>query len=329
MKILVGGSLDKVEKDEEFCIQFVERLGEFIAERGHILLNGCRGSLDKKIAESANMWLLKNGKDPRSQILSYINEGQSDNKIHNVGSIFNSALKDWSIEKATTEVPEQVDQADVTVFIAGSSGTFAAATWARFANKPILGIGTFGGSGRELYKSEKERFANNYAYLLNEDLKYDNLNEVSGPGFADSLAKNTVFICEKLMRSRKVFTIMSFKNEYKDVYEIFKLICEKNDYITDRTDEDLNLSPITSRILDGIKQSDFVIADVTEMSPNVFYEIGYAKGINRNVIITAKKGVDLPFDIKDFPVIFYDRLNLKETLEPKLDKLISSLKIKK
>jgi hypothetical protein len=59
------------------------------------------------------------------------------------------------------------------------------------------------------------------------------------------------------------------------------------------------------------------------------HEIGYAKGIIRDVIITAKKGTDLPFDIKDFPVIFYDRLNLKETLEPKLDKLISSIKVKK
>jgi hypothetical protein len=328
MKIFVGGSLSKIEKNEELCHQFVTRLGEMIMERGHILLNGCRGSLDKMIAEAANNWMVKNGRDPQSQIISYICEGDEDKKIHNVGLILNSDYKNWSFEKETPEVPEQISQADVAVFIAGSEGTYIAANFARLAGKPILGIGTFGGSGLKLYKAEKQRLFDNYAYL-NESLSYDNLNAVATENTRDSLSKALITICENLMRSRKVFTIMSFKEEYKDVYESFKLICSKSDYQTDRTDEDLNLSPITSKILDGIKQSDFVIADVSELSPNVFYEIGYAKGINRHVVITAKKPTELPFDIKDLPVIFYERLNLKESLEPQLDKLISSIKIQK
>lgn len=327
MKIYVGGSLSKIEKNEEHCNQFVTKLGELIMERGHILLNGCRGSLDKKIAEAANDWLIKNGKDPQHQVISFICEGEEDKKNHSVGLILNSDYKNWSFEKETPEVPEQISQADVTVFVAGNEGTYIAANFARISRKPILGIGTFGGSGLKLYKAEKENFVENYAYLLNEEVDYNNLNVVATENISDRLANDLITICENLMRSRKVFTIMSFKDEYKDVYESFKTICSNNDYQTDRTDEDLNLSPITSKILDGIKHSDFVIADVTEMSPNVFYEIGYAKGIHRDVVVTAKKGTELPFDIKDFPVIFYDRLNLKASLEPKLDKLIKSIKI--
>lgn len=333
MKIFVGGSLKDVEKNEEICHQFVVKLGESIVSRGHTLLNGCRGSLDKTIAESANAWLLANGKNPEEYIESYINEGEEDRQIHHVGSIFISNLKDWSIEKATTEIPEQIEQADVTIFVAGSNGTFIASTWARFADKPILGIGTFGGSGRELFKSEKERFSNKYSYLLNGNIKYENLNVVSGNDVANTLSNNVIHICEDLLRSRKVFSIMSFKPEYNDVYEVFKHTCMNYDYETERTDEDLNLSPITTKILDGIKQSDFVIADVSELSPNVFYEIGYAKGLQRAVIITAnenlKHGEGLPFDIKDFPVIFYNRLDLKQTLEPQLNKIIQSIRIKK
>jgi hypothetical protein len=329
MKIFIGGSLSNIEKNGELCHQFVTKLGELIVERGHILLNGCRGSLDKKIAESANSWLEKNGGNPQTQIISYICEGEEDKQVHSVGKILNSEYKDWGFEKETPEIPEQIANSDVTVFIAGSEGTYVAANFARLADKPIIGIGTFGGSGNKLHKVEKKSFTDNYGYLLSDDLKYDDLNVVATKNNAESLAKNLVSICENLRRSRKVFTIMSFKNEYKDVYESFKSICKNNDYKTDRTDEDLNLSPITAKILEGIKQSDFVIADVSEMSANVFYEIGYAKGIKRDVVITAKEGIALPFDIKDLPVIYYDRLNMKDTLEPQLDKVIGSIKIRR
>ncbi len=40
----------------------------------------------------------------------------------------------------------------------------------------------------------------------------------------------------------------------------------------------------------------FVIADVTEMSANVFYEIGFAEGFCRPVILTTKQGTVLPFE---------------------------------
>lgn len=325
MKIFIGGSLNNIEKYGEVCNPFVERLAELAMERGHIILNGCRGSLDKKVAESAAAWLQKNGKDPRSQIRSYILENEEGNKVHDVGTILVSELKDWSIEKEKTEVPEQIKLADITIFIAGTNGTFRAATFARFANKPILGIGMFGGSGRKLNISEKENFETNYSHLLNGELTYENLNQVTTD--VDCLAKEIISLCEDLMRSSIVYSIMSFKPEFNDVFEIFSSICAKNDYKAIRTDKDPNFNPITSRILEGIRQSDFVIADVSEMSPNVFYEIGFAKGINRQVIITAKIDTPLPFDIKDLQVIYYDRLNLKETLEPKLEKWVSSVKI--
>jgi predicted Rossmann-fold nucleotide-binding protein len=325
MKIFVGGSLAEIEKNEEVCNQFVEKLGELIMERGHILLNGCRGSLDKKIAESAAAWLEKNGKDPHNQIHSYILEGEEHKQIHQCGSIFISDLKDWGLSHESLEVPEQIKLADATIFIGGTEGTLYAANWARIARKPILGIGMFGGSGYKINKQEKKGFEHKYAHLLDDSLSYGDLNQFTKD--VDRLSNIVVSFCEDLMRSNTVFSIMSFKKEYNDVFDVFSSICAQHDFKAIRTDHDPNLNPITNRILDGIRQSDFVIADVSEMSPNVFYEIGYAQGINRPVIITAKVGTDLPFDIKDLPVIFYDRLNLKEDLEPKLEKYIQNQKI--
>jgi hypothetical protein len=330
MKIYVGGSLKNVEKNGSLCDDFVTRLGELIMERGHILLNGCSGSLDKMIAESANAFLIKNKLNPKKRIISYINEGNEHNKTHDVGEIIYSEYKDWSFSRAGREIPEQISQSDVAIFIGGNEGTNMAANFARLASppKPILGIGTFGGAGLDLFKEEREPFSENYSFLLNDGLSYENLNIAPTQNSIEDLVLNTLKICECLMQSRKVFTIMSFAQVYKDVYESFKSICDKNGYQTYRTDEDLTTSPITPRILEGIKQSDFIIADISELKPNVFYEIGYAKGIRREVILTAKKEIkaDLPFDVKDLPVIFYDRLDMTTTLEPALDKFIKEIR---
>lgn len=74
-----------------------------------------------------------------------------------------------------------------------------------------------------------------------------------------------------------------------------------------------------------ICHSAFVIADVTEKSLNVFYEIGFAKGLGRPVIITAREGTELPFDIKDTPIVFWSTLN---ELKQKLETLIGEVKAK-
>ncbi len=324
MKIFVGGSLNDVEKNAELSLQFVQRLGELIMERGHLLLNGCRGSLDKTIAESAAEWLVNNDKNTHDQIHSYILEGEEDRQVHEVGRVFISELNNWEMISVGLDIPEQIRLADVTIFIAGSEGTLKAANYARMAKKPILGIGMFGGAGYDLHKYEKQVFEKKYASFLSGTSSYTDLNQFTKD--VDYLAQSVLSFCEDLERSNSVFTIMSFKDEYDDVFDMFERVCKKHDFTATRTDHDPNLSPITSRILEGIQQSDFVIADVSEKSPNVFYEIGYARGIQRPVIITAKKGTELPFDIKDLPVIFYDRFRMGDELEPALNVAIENQK---
>ena len=53
MNILVAGSLKDVPVYPEVCEQFVRTLGEAIVDHNQILLTGCRGSLDRTIAEAA------------------------------------------------------------------------------------------------------------------------------------------------------------------------------------------------------------------------------------------------------------------------------------
>src|SRR4026209_582088 len=205
MKIFVGGSLREVQEDGGLCRSFIQRLGEKIVEREHILLTGCRGSLDKTIAEAAGKWLEKNGRDVRKQIVMY--RLKNEEPVHRVGRIQVSKREDWELTHPDLDSPEQIADADVTVFVAGGQGTFHAANWARIADKPVLGIGQFGGSGEAIFEKERERFGKRYAQLVSlED--FDMLNQDTAD--VDQLAADVIQLCENLMVPNTVFIVMSF-----------------------------------------------------------------------------------------------------------------------
>jgi hypothetical protein len=219
-------------------------------------------------------------------------------------------------------LPEQIAEADVTVFVAGSEGTYFAANWARIGGKPILGVARFGGAGSVLFERERDEFSKKYSHLVSKE-DFDMLNQYTND--VQQLAEDVIVLCENLMTSNTVFIIMPFKKEYDDLYDAYETVCKDVGFEAVRTDQVTSLQRITPRILDGIKYSAFVIADVTDKNLNVFYEIGFAEGIGRPVIITAKEGTELPFDIKDTPIVFWS--TFKE-LKQKLQLLVRDVKMK-
>ena len=137
------------------------------------------------------------------------------------------------------------------------------------------------------------------------------------------LATDILSLCEELIIPNTVFIVMSFKKEFDELFKVYHAVCNELGFEAVRTDKVYSLEKILPRILNGIRHSAFVIADVTETSPNVFYEIGFAEGLGRPVIATAKEGTKLPFDIVDTPVTFWSSLDdLREKLVP----LISEVK---
>ena len=314
MKVLVVGSLKEVPSYPELCQEFSEKLAATLVDRGHTIMTGCRGSLDKAIAEAAARRLAEKKLDARKLLVSYrlIDEEPG----HRLGSIRVSSRTDWELSHPTLDPPEQFIEADVILFVAGKGGTYIGANWARIAGKPVLGIAQFGGAAAEIFRREREDFVERYAQLVSLD-NFDLLNQDTLDMAA--LARDVVSLAEMIVAPTSVFTIMSFKEELFDVFASYDTVCKEYGFTAVRTDQVESISRIVPRILEGIKTSAFVIADVTEVSPNVFYELGYAQGTGKPVILTAKKGTDLPFDINDVPVIFWvNQENLKTQLRKRV-----------
>jgi hypothetical protein len=87
----------------------------------------------------------------------------------------------------------------------------------------------------------------------------------------------------------------------------------------ERIDDSVSNEPITQRMLSSIQTAQYVIADITNPSTNVSYEAGYAHGLGKTPIYIARFGASIPFDIKDYPVIFYSNMReLKSLLAKRL-----------
>ena len=117
---------------------------------------------------------------------------------------------------------------------------------------------------------------------------------------------------------------MPFTPEFDDVYASYKQVCEEFGFKAHRTDTVETDERIVQRTIEGIRTSAFVIADVSEIKPNVFYELGFAQGFGKQVVVTARKGTTLPFDISDVPGIsWHGQENLKEQLRKRIGAIVT------
>jgi hypothetical protein len=118
-------------------------------------------------------------------------------------------------------------------------------------------------------------------------------------------------------KKKSVFVAMPFQEEFEDVYKfgIYDTI-HRCGYICEKVDDSVFAGNIVDRIMDGIRNAEFVVADLTLEKPNVYLEVGYAWGMNKPVLLLAREGQRLHFDLSHHKCLFYKTIGkLAEALE--------------
>jgi hypothetical protein len=126
-----------------------------------------------------------------------------------------------------------------------------------------------------------------------------------------------------------IFVVMQFGEPYDSLYrEVIKPVCTKLGFNAFRGDDVFKPGVILEDIRRGILDSDIIIAEITPVNANVFYELGYAHALEKPTILLANRNTEkLPFDISSYRVIFYDdTIGGKSNVELTLTKHLTNIK---
>lgn len=107
---------------------------------------------------------------------------------------------------------------------------------------------------------------------------------------------------------KRVFVAMPYADEFENVYEygIYPAVRDCG-FICEKVNEVHFTGDIVSRIRQGIESAAVVIADLTGARPNVYLEVGYAWGRSAPVVLLARKGETLHFDVGGHRCIYYGK----------------------
>lgn len=112
--------------------------------------------------------------------------------------------------------------------------------------------------------------------------------------------------CNVRTDPKSCFVLMPFREEFSDrIWSRYLRPIIKKCGLVPRRADDLAGRKIMEDIWKNILKSQIVIADMTSRNPNVFYELGMAHAIGKECILLAQSEKDVPFDLRQFRIIFY------------------------
>ena len=109
-----------------------------------------------------------------------------------------------------------------------------------------------------------------------------------------------------------VSVMMPFSSDFNPVYSTLQSIVNQEGFECKRADDFWEDCVILQDIVTLIARARFIIYDLSGRNANVFYELGIAHTLGKEVILIAQSLDDVPFDIQHLRCIRY--LNNKEGL---------------
>ena len=147
-------------------------------------------------------------------------------------------------------------------------------------------------------------------------------------GFGASKLKPTGFDFTDARDDKLVAVMMPFGAEYKDVYTAIRAAAKGAGLRCQRADDIWEDDVVIQDVVNLICKARIVVCDLTSRNPNVFYEMGIAHSLGKDVVMVTQSKDDVPFDVQSRRYLRYlhneqGLEKMTEGLQARLEKLVS------
>ncbi len=322
-KILISGS-SRLNPD---LIPFVEGLGRSIILNTdfQIITGGLQErekgipTTDFVVASGAMKGVEEIKCDPQERIITMLpQELTNDFKRFRFGKVIEVHKSNLKSRRFS-----MVLSSDAVVTIGGLKGTKEIIDLAWISGKLILPIAATSNNSEERWK----KYRSDIISRLKISAEEIEILETK-PIIKESAIKTCITLLRRFLRPRCFIAMKFGKHPLVNCYETIYGAIEQKGYTPVRVDQELFNGSIVDAIWDAIRSSEYVIADLTDGNPNVFYELGISHALGKQTILTifdkyGRVPDGIPFDIKVQRILPY---GTQSTLISQIEKHLPEVK---
>lgn len=208
---------------------------------------------------------------------------------------------------------------DAVITVKGKKNTALILELALTINKPALPLCFTKDDSETYWKDNKDQICESFNIEKDLAAKLETAKPQSPLTQADNHLIETIVDKTQGAIKRRCLILMPFRPEANEFYEkVIKELAIRKGYRPIRIDEEVNSGVIFTIFQERIKDTDCVLADITDINPNVMYELGFIRAQqNINPVLFSRKkqaniGNSLPFYLKDQKVDYFDEQTDKD-----------------
>jgi hypothetical protein len=107
------------------------------------------------------------------------------------------------------------------------------------------------------------------------------------------------------VRRDLLFVLTPFHDDLLDEFQTVTQVGQELGFTVLRGDEKISQGDIFPQLLKMIVEAKVIVANISGRNPNVFYELGIAHALDKQVILLAESKSDVPFDVRSKRIVFY------------------------
>ncbi len=103
------------------------------------------------------------------------------------------------------------------------------------------------------------------------------------------------------------FVAMPFRAPYNQVYsKVIRPAIESTGLTAVRADDIFSAGDVIGQLVEAIVESDLVVAEISELNANVYYEVGLAHAFRKPTVLLSRSSDTIPFDLRTGRCVIYD-----------------------